>query len=188
MSCFTSTLPRALRRGLAVAVVSAVAIAPATALAAQPVERWHEHVSTSFSDELCGVAVDVDLTYTDNFSVFEDWTAKGTGSSRAVITNPLNGKSVVLSAAGQFREVTPVVDETAGTITFLPTVTGLPMKIQTQAGGVLLRDAGLISFADTFDLETGEFISSQTTVTHGPHPEAESDFTKSCDVISGALA
>lgn len=188
MSRFTSTLPRVVRRALAVAVLSVAAIAPAAAIAAQPVERWHDRVSESFSDQLCGVAVNVDVSYTDNFSVFEDWTVKGTGSSRAVVTNPLNGRSVVLSSAGQFRDVTPVIDEAAGTITFLPTVTGLALKIQTADGGVLLRDAGLISFADTFDLDSGEFISSQTTVTHGPHPQAESDFTKACDVISGALA
>jgi hypothetical protein len=45
----------------------------------------------------------------------------------------------------------------------------------------------VITFADTFDLETGEFISSETIV-NGPHPEAESDFTLFCEVITGALA
>jgi len=35
-------------------------------------------------------------------------------------------------------------------------------------------------------LETGEFISSETIV-KGPHPEADSDFTLFCEVISGAL-
>ena len=45
----------------------------------------------------------------------------------------------------------------------------------------MLRDAGIITFADTFDLETGEFISSETIVNKGPHPEADSDFTLFCE-------
>ncbi|MDX6678432.1 MAG: hypothetical protein QOE31_2484 [Solirubrobacteraceae bacterium] len=187
MSRFTSSLPRTLRRALAVSVVCLFAIAPAAALAAQPSESWHDHFTDTFSDQLCGIDVDVQLRVTDNFSIFADGSVKGSGATRGVITNPLTARSVVLSTAGQFRDVAPVVDEQAGTITFHPRSTGLPEKIQTAHGGVLLRDAGVISFADTFDLQTGEFISSQTIVDHGPHPEADSDFTKFCDVMTGAL-
>lgn len=178
---------RALRCAAAAAAVAALALVPASALAAQPIESYHDHFSDSFSDQLCGIDVDVTLTVTDNFSVFADWSVKGTGSVRATVVNPATGKSVVISSAGQFSDVAPVVDEAAGTVTFHPTSKGLPEKIQTAGGGVLLRDAGVISFADTFDLATGEFVSSQTIVNKGPHPEADSDFTRFCDVISGAL-
>ena len=80
-----------------------------------------------------------------------------------------------------------MVDEEAGTITFLTSYKGLPEKIQTAHGAVLLRDAGIITFADTFDLETGAFISTEIVVNKGPHPEADSDFTLFCDVITEAL-
>ena len=40
---------------------------------------------------------------------------------------------------------------------------------------------------DTFDLDTGDLISSDVII-KGPHPEAESDFTLFCEVISEALA
>jgi hypothetical protein len=40
---------------------------------------------------------------------------------------------------------------------------------------------------DTFDLETGDLISSDVII-KGPHPEADSDFTLFCDVITEALA
>ena len=103
------------------------------------------------------------------------------------LTIPLNGKSIVISSAGQVTGPSPLVDEEAGTITFLTSFIGLPEKIQTAKGPVLLRDAGIITFADTFDLETGEFISSEITVNKGPHPEADSDFTLFCEVISEAL-
>ena len=177
----------ALVRALLVALVTALVVFPAPALAAQPIAQFHDHFTDSFSDEICGIPVDVDLVVTDNFFLYADETFKDTSSVRATFTNPVNGKSVVVSSAGQVTGPPPVVDEEAGTITFLTSFTGLPEKIQTAHGAVLLRDAGIITFADTFDLETGEFISSETIVNKGPHPEADSDFTLFCEVISGAL-
>ena len=52
------------------------------------------------------------------------------------------------------------------------------MMLQTGHGGVLLRDAGVITFADSFDLATNEFLGTEVTIT-GPHPEADSDFVLS---------
>jgi hypothetical protein len=174
-------------RALLVALVTALVVFPAPALAAQPIEQFHDHFTDSFSDEICGIAVDVDLVVTDNFFLYADGTFKDTSSFQQTFTNPENGQSVVVSSAGQVTGPPPVVDEEAGTITFLTSYKGLPEKIQTAQGAVLLRDAGIITFADTFDLETGEFISSETIVNKGPHPEAESDFTLFCEVITGAL-
>jgi len=181
-------IARSLGLAGAIAVVSVLALVPSGASAAQPIERFHSNVTDSFSDQLCGIDVDVTFRAVDTFSVFADWSVKGTGSSRATVTNPINGASVVISRAGQFSDVAPVVDEAAGTITFHPTLKGLPEKIQSAGGQVLLRDAGVISFVHTFDLHTGEPISSQTVVNSGPHPDADSDFTRFCEVVSGALA
>lgn len=180
--------PRMLRRSLAVALVSSFAILPAAALAAQPVERYHDHFTDSFSDQLCGIDVDVALSATDTFSEFADGSFKDTRSMRGVVTNPLNGKAVILSSAGQVSVPAPVIDELAGTITFRPDVKGLPLKVQAQHGAVLLRDAGMITFSDTFDLATAEPISQQVLVQHGPHPQIDSDGAAFCEVISGALA
>ncbi len=79
------------------------------------------------------------------------------------------------------------MDEAAGTITFLTSFKGLPEKIQTAHGPVLLRDAGIATFADTFDLATGDFISFEVVLVKGPHPELDSDFTLFCEVVTGAL-
>ena len=178
----------ALVRTLLVALVTALVVFPAPALAAKPIAQFHDHFTDSFSAEICGIAVDVDVVVTDNFFLYADDTFKDTSAFKQTSTNPVTGQSVVLSAAGQVTGPPPVVDEEAGTITFLVSYKGLPEKIQTAQGAVLLRDAGIITFADTFDLETGEFISSETIVNKGPHPEADSDFTLFCEVISGALA
>lgn len=179
-------LPR-IRTAL-VGLVATLALIPAAASAAQPAAQFHNRFADSFSDTLCGIPVDVQFAATDNLFVYADGSAKGTGSSRATVTNPLNGKAVVLSTAGQFSDVAPVIDEQAGTITFNPTFKGLPAKIQTAGGSVLLRDAGIIAFSDTFDLDTFELVASSVTVNKGPHPEADSDFTRSCEVIGEALS
>jgi hypothetical protein len=176
-----------LARALLVALVTVLAVLPASALGAKPVAQFHDHFTESFSDELCGIPVDVDLVVTDNFFVYADESFKDTSSFMATYTNPVNGKSVVVSSAGLVSGPAPIVDEEAGTITFLTSFKGLPEKIQTANGRVLLRDAGVVTFADTFDLETGDFISSEITINKGPHPELDSDFTLFCEVISEAL-
>jgi hypothetical protein len=177
---------RPVRALLAAFVAALVVLLPGTAQAAQPIAQFHDHFTDSFSDEICGIAVDVAVVVTDNFIVFPDGTFKGTSSFQATFTNPVNGASVIVSSAGQVID-TAVVDEEAGTITFATSFKGLPEKIQTAQGPVLLRDAGVITFVATFDLETGEFISEEVII-KGPHPEAESDFTLFCDVITDALA
>jgi hypothetical protein len=174
------------RRALLLASIMALAVVPGTALGAQPTQ-FHDHFTDSASGvDICGVTVDVNVVVTDNFFLYADGSAKDTSSVRQTFTNPANGKSVVVSAAGLITFPAPIIDEAAGTITFLNSFIGLPEKIQTGQGAVLLRDAGLITFADTFDLTTGDFISEQVII-NGPHPEADSGFTLFCQVISGAL-
>jgi hypothetical protein len=175
-----------LLRALLVAFITALAVLAPSALGAKPAAQFHDHFTESFSDEICGIPVDITVVVTDNFFLYADGSAKDTSSVRNTFTNPDNGRSVIVSNAGQIRDLAPIIDEDAGTITFTTSFKGLPEKIQTTHGSVLLRDAGVITFADTFDLETGDFISSEITV-KGPHPEADSDFTLFCDVISEAL-
>ena len=162
--------------------------APAgAAVGAKPIEQFHDHFTESFSDVICGIPVDVVIVVTDNFFLYEDDSFRDTASFRSTVTNPVNGDSVRISSAGQNRGSAPIVDEEAGTITFLTSFKGRPEKVQTANGPVLTRDAGIITFADTFDLETGDPISSEVLVTKGPHPEADSDFTLFCEVITEAL-
>jgi hypothetical protein len=175
-------------RALVAALITVFAVLPGTASAAKPIEQFHDHFTDSFSDEICGIAVNAEVTVTDNFFVNADGSFKDTSSVRQTFTNPLNGRSVIVSAAGENLFGGPgVVDEAANTISFDATYKGLPEKIQTARGPVLLRDAGIITFRDTFDLTTGEFLGEQTIVENGPHPEADSDFTLFCEVITAAL-
>jgi hypothetical protein len=180
-----------LLRALVVALIAAFAILPAGALGAKP-EIFHTHFLDTEEDvDVCGVIVDIvsegvftDKAFFDKEGNFVRFNS--TASAMSTLTAE-NGKSVIIQNAGQFTDVEPLVDEEAGTITFTSTFKGLPEKIQTANGPVLLRDAGIITFMDTFDLNTGEFISSDVII-KGPHPEAESDFTLFCEVITEALA
>jgi len=179
-----------LLRAFVVALIAAFAILPASAFGANP-EIFHVHFMDTEEDvDVCGITVDIvsEGVFTDKAFFDQDGNFvrfNSTASATSTLTAE-NGKSVTISNAGQFTDVEPLVDEEAGTITFFTTFKGLPEKIQTANGRVLLRDAGVITFADTFDLETGEFISSEVTI-KGPHPEAESDFTLFCEVITEAL-
>jgi hypothetical protein len=176
---------RLILRALLLALMAALAVLPGTALGAKPIAQFHDHFTESFSDEICGIPVDVEIVVTDNFFLYADDSFKDTSSFMATFTNPVNGKSVKVSSAGQIRG-SAIVDEEAGTVTFVTTFKGLPEKIQTDNGPVLLRDAGIATFIDTFELVTGEFISSDVII-KGPHPDLESDFTLFCEVITEAL-
>jgi hypothetical protein len=179
-----------LLRALVVALVAAFAILPAGALGAKP-EIFHTHFLDTEEDvDVCGITVDIvaEGVFTDKaFFDKEGNFVRFMSTASAMVTfTAENGKSVIVQNAGQFTDVEPLIDEEAGTITFVTTFKGLPEKIQTANGPVLLRDAGLITFMDTFNLETGEFISSDIII-KGPHPEAESDFVLFCEVITEAL-
>ena len=157
------------------------------AAGAGPIQQFHDHFTDGYSGEICGIPTDVEVIETQNVFLFADNSFRVTISARTTFTNPVNGKSVVTSLVGEISGSAPIVDEVARTITFLTSNKGLPEKIQTGNGPVLLRDAGIITFADKFDLDSGAFISEQIVVNKGPHPEADSDFTLFCAVITPAL-
>lgn len=180
-----------LLRALLVALIAGFTILPAGAFAAKP-EIFHAQIFETEEDvDVCGVIVDIatKVVFTDkafldkegNFIRFQS-----TSSGRVTFTAE-NGKSIISQFASQYVETAPIIDEAAGTITFVYSFKGLPEKLRTPQGPVLLRDAGFITFSDTFDL-TGEFLSSEIVVNKGPHPEVESDFTLFCEIFTEALA
>jgi hypothetical protein len=177
-------------RTLLMAGLVALAIAPAGAIGAKP-DRFHERVVEFFeADNVCGLTVDTTVAGVITELAFVDKEGNlvrfmSLSSFRVTFTDA-EGDSVIVQNANLFQQ-TEVVDEEAGTITFIATFKGLPEKIQTAQGPVLLRDAGIATFADTFDLATGEFISSEVTVVKGPHPELDSDFELFCEIVTDAL-
>ncbi len=184
-------MTRLLLRVLPAALIAALTISPVSAHAAAPLV-FHQNFADSVENvDLCGINVDLlskgvftDKIFLDSAGNVLRFTS--TLSVKNTFTAD-NGKSVVIQAANLFVDPGVVIDEASGTITFSSTFKGLPEKISTPHGPVILRDAGVITFSDTFDLNTFEFISSDVVI-KGPHPEAESDFVRFCEVITAALA
>lgn len=184
-------MTRLLLRVLPAALIAGLTIAPVSVHAAAPL-IFHEQIADSADNvDLCGINVNVvdKGTFTDRLFLDADGNFVRFMSSLSVKSTFTadNGKSVVIQASQLFVDPGPVIDEAAGTITFSNTYKGLPEKISTAHGSVLLRDAGLITFSQTFDLDTFDFISSGVVIA-GPHPDAESDFVLFCQVITAALA
>jgi hypothetical protein len=181
-----------LLRALLVASITALAVLPAGALAAKP-ELFHDNFSFTEEDvDFCGVTVDVAgegvFTIRNFFDEEGNFTRFLLTQSDKIAYTAANGKSVIVQHIGQQIAPPGVVDETAGTFTTLFTFKGVPAKLQTANGPVLLRDVGLVTFSATFDLDTDELIAFEVLVVKGPHPDLESDFTLFCEVVTDALA
>lgn len=176
----------------AVLVATVGLAAPSSAQPSGKPEHFHERFYEEVSDvDVCGINVDVvnqgvftDLVFFDQDGNFVRFQSPASGTTTFTADN---GKSVQIRFANLYTE-TESVDEEAGTITFFSTNKGLPEMIKLPRGAVQLRDAGVITFVNTFDLETGDFISGEISVNNGPHPEADSDFALFCETISAALA
>jgi hypothetical protein len=173
------------------AATAAVAL-PAVAHADPPEITHGSFDDTEEGVDVCGIIVDIhvqgrftDHVFFDNEGNFERFMSTSSGTQTLTAEN---GKSVVIQFANQFSEPEGIIDEAAGTITFIDTFKGLPEQIRTPHGPVIVRDVGLITFANTFDLETEEFVSQEILVNRGPHPDADSDFELFCEVITDVLS
>jgi hypothetical protein len=155
--------------------------------AAPLIDRFHGTFSDTFQDNVCGIDGTTVVSGMDNIQVFADGMFKDEFRQNYVFTSSATGKSVLLFVAQQFVGTGPF-DNGDGTITFVSTFKGLPEKVKLPNGRVLLRDAGFVSFNDTFDATTGDFLGETISPENGPHPDLDSGFTLFCDVIVPALS
>jgi streptogramin lyase len=163
-------------------------LAGAPAGAATP-QVTHTQVSVSFTSiDVCGFTVDSVVQGTDTFEVFFDQSGNVSSmqdQSHAVSTlrNEANGKVVYVEQSGRDNTTSPVVNPD-GTVTFTDTLTGMDTRIYTSHSNTLVKDAGFLSFAATFDSQ-GNLLSVQV-IEHGQHPYA-GDTTVMCDAIASAI-
>jgi hypothetical protein len=176
---------RTVLAGIAVLVVLGLATFGGSALADSSARTVV--VEETFPDEVCGIPGTATVRFAEPTKETDDgFVANGT--FRYQFTATETGKSFTNRAAGPLRE-TVIIDETAGTITFVDTFVGLAEKISITSGPTLTRDAGTVTLTTTFalDPETGEPIgdplSSEVTFLNGPHPELESDFNLFCEEV-----
>jgi hypothetical protein len=165
---------------LGLVALTALLALPGGALAAKP--TFHDKIDVTFEDaDICGEIGTLHVTGTQVISL-GDTTVEVTGQVTQVFTTA-DGRTATLKNAGLITST--FTDNGDGTITFVDTYKGLPEQISGATGGPVLRDAGLISFVTTIDLETGDVTTE--VVQHGPHPEADSDFALFCDAFLAAL-
>ena len=175
-----------------VSVLAAALVVAVTAGAAgKPI---HTQVNETFTENFCGL----DLTRTDvgvdNFSPVFDSAGNVTSFSdnssiKTTLTNPLNGKSLIVSAAG--RHTGTATGDFSGLVTFTDNYKGLPEKISLPNGPTLSRDAGVLTEVQVVDFSTdpnGVLVSDTFTLEHGPHPDADSNFDLFCNVLLPALS
>jgi hypothetical protein len=181
--------PRSRRLLLAIAVGAALLVSSAPALGATPTP-YHVNFSESYEDVVCGIAVDVidEGQWTNTEFVQRDgsYLFRGTAYLSRTYT-AANGTSVVVIDANQLTFSDPVIDEEAGTITFVNTLRGVLEKMKLADGQVLFVDAGYAIDAITFDLETEEFVSFESIRFHGRSELGASGFTLWCQAFIAAL-
>ena len=196
---------RRLGKTILAVVVLLAAAAPAAFAAGggQPLvqERFDERFVEEpglFALDVCGVEVRAEFHFWGNFTLYADMTARTHFNDHIVATNPATGEVLLVerNSGNVFSEpVVETVDEEAGTLTvmFEDTFRGVPFKWRVPGEGVILLDAGTVTFTGTvvIDLATDEVISFEETISdlHGPHPSlslSESEFIALfCEALGG---
>jgi hypothetical protein len=169
--CFASTL---LLAGFA-----------SSAGAAPIASHFHTALSDSNPDDnICGIAGSSSVTGVLSVQTFADSTSWAEIHFIYTFTSAATGKSIQIS--GSDRNGGTTTDNGDGTVTAVSTFKGMPQKLSLANGRTLTRDAGNITFVQTFDAATGELLSQVISPNHGPHPSA-ADPNLFCDVLVPAL-
>lgn len=170
---------RLARTAMAAALITTLSVAPATMALAQVVERERWSFRDSYTDEICGMEVEIDEEASGLFMIRADrpgstaFFASNLFEYREVITNPATGAWLVVRGRGNFREVTATQVE-GDVYRFRAQTAGQHFVIEDQNGKAVYRDRGLLVFEilfDTFgdDQPGGEELSFELVAMRG-HP------------------
>ena len=183
-----------------VAALALLTLMASGAVAARPLDHYHYSFICATpsppnapcpvglpSDE-CGIPGTIVDSQWGNVQLFADGTSKTEMKETYVFTSSLTGKSFEGHLTDQLTSNTSPVDNGDGTISFFFEFKGLELQLKLPNGHVLARDAGPVTFVQTFDAATGDFVSFMVADENGPHPIVDSDFELFCDVIVPALS
>jgi len=191
------------RRTALVVVVLVATAAPAALAAGGGMPLVQERFDDRFVEEpepfvleLCGVEVRTEFHFWGNFTLYPDMTARTHFNDEIVSTDPDTGDVLLIerNSGNVFSEpVVEIIDEEAGTLTlmFEDTFRGVPLKWRVPGEGVVLLDAGTVTFNATLviDLATDEVISFEETLSdlHGPHPSLTQPDSETTDIFCAAM-
>jgi hypothetical protein len=133
-----------------VPAITVLVAAASTAIAAPIDSRFH----TTFGDsnptaDVCGIAGSSVSNGVLNVQSFADGSSWAEIHSTFVFTAAASGKSIQIS--GSDRNGGTATDNGDGTTTFVSTFKGMPQKLSIVQGQTLSRDAGNVTFIETFD-------------------------------------
>ena len=144
-------------RTLAVVATAMTLLVGSVSLAqAKIVERFHYSFTDSFSDEVCGIDVDVEVEGSGLFMIRQDkpgssaFFASNNYSFREVLTNPATGRWIAVTGKANFREV-KATQVDGSVYRFRAHEAGQPFAIEDSTGRVVYRDRGLIVYDSLFD-------------------------------------
>jgi hypothetical protein len=104
-------------------------------------------------------------------------------ASRATITNPENGASVIDSTTAQYNNRFAGVEN--GQEVFEEVIHGAPEKLQRPNGALLARDTGTLAYRLFFDPATQTVTDLQIIAVNGPHEGFNTD--RRCQIIISEL-
>jgi hypothetical protein len=164
----------------------ALALTSSNVAAAPIVQHVHSTSNDTVQADPCGIdgtIVEHDMielqAYADGTLLFEIHSVQ-------LFTSEATGKSVESFSSQQQTNVSPPIVNGDGTTTLLFVFKGLEQKLKIPDGPTLVRDAGPITFALTFDAN-GSLISQLSVGEKGMHPLADSGFALFCDVLVPAV-
>jgi hypothetical protein len=156
---------------------------------AKIVERERYSFTESFTEELCGIDVEVVAENSGLFMIRQDkqdstaFLGSDNFQYREVITNLETGATMVIRGKGNFREVKATHVE-GDIYLFRAQTAGQHFVIESAAGAVVYRERGLLRFEvlfDTFgdDVPGGEVLSAELVAVRG-HPGFQDDI---CPIV-----
>jgi hypothetical protein len=150
-----------------------------------------QHVHSTFDDTFQASPCGIDGTIVEHdmieLQAYADGTLRFEFHSVQLFTSEATGKSVESFSSQQQTNLSPPIVNGDGTTTFLFVFNGLEQKLKIPDGPTLVRDAGRITFALTFDAN-GTLISQLIVGESGMHPLADSGFALFCDVLVPAVS
>jgi hypothetical protein len=153
---------------------------------------------TGVADELCGIAVVRDSTFSGSFRLRLDKASDGQAffqrlnfEYRDVFTNPVNGRSLTFEGKSLSNELKATQVE--GNIYSFTTIeAGQPFVVRDSGGNVVLRDRGVIRHRILFDTLAdsapgGITLEDEVIGIGGPHPGFEQSEEEFCGMVEGLI-
>jgi hypothetical protein len=154
------------------------------ALASTASAATHLAGDFTFPDTVCGIAVQHELSFIDNFGSKADGSSWDAGQIVETFT-AANGRGVRITFLAGHEENAALVQNPDGTTTQVYTYAGLDVKTQAVGGPVLEQGTGLVQVTVIFDVQ-GNVLSVSVVALAGPNPNLTG--APDCGIVGPYLA